>query len=428
MKSLHTLAAGALLAAVVCAPAQAAGSVTLVRQPDAAANLVGTVVLIRAGLDREEPTQNGLAALVAQSVLDTPVGGTPLTAAVDALGGSIRYAVEPHDVRFYIEGLPANYPTMLRDVRMALADPNFDPATLAHARTQIAQRERERQSTAATVGMEMINRTLYSESDAGLPPLGLPETIAQFSQADAQAFYARAYRRGGAVISIAGDFASLPAASYATLLDVLPAGASAPVVLHQPKVEASSRELIAHRDIPVPWLIAQYGAPPVASKDFGPMFVLSSFMERTLGDIASPGTAEIASVPRNVGAVYRYADTPASMVIVVDGGQNDPTRSFATALTVVGVIGHAKLGGDLSQMKSYAQGRFLAGTQTLEDRAWLGAIFAENGVTGDYVQRTLSAIDATTSADLQRVAARYLTTPTIALVLPRTDSPGVGAP
>jgi hypothetical protein len=44
-------------------PADAA---TFVQQPDPTAELIGTEVLLQAGLDRQTPKENGLAALVAE--------------------------------------------------------------------------------------------------------------------------------------------------------------------------------------------------------------------------------------------------------------------------------------------------------------------------------------------------------------------------
>ena len=87
---------------------------TIVRQNDPAADLIGTQVRILAGLDRQSPAQNGLAALVAEAILQTPVAGnTPLRDAIAANGGSIAYDIGPHDVRFYIEGTPDTYQTAL---------------------------------------------------------------------------------------------------------------------------------------------------------------------------------------------------------------------------------------------------------------------------------------------------------------------------
>ena len=47
-------------------------------------------------------------------------------------------------------------------------------------------------------------------------------------------------------------------------------------------------------------------------------------------------------------------------------------------------------------------------------------VFASRHMNGEYLQQALKAIDSTTGADLQRVASRYLSVPTIALVLPRS--------
>ena len=90
------IAAYLLALLFVCAslPARAAGPIVL-QQPDASADLAGTEVLLQAGLDRQTAKQNGLAALVAQAILRTPVqGSVALEDAVAANGGSITYAVD----------------------------------------------------------------------------------------------------------------------------------------------------------------------------------------------------------------------------------------------------------------------------------------------------------------------------------------------
>jgi hypothetical protein len=148
------------------------------------------------------------------------------------------------------------------------------------------------------------------------------------------------------------------------------------VAVQMPKLQSSSRQLIARRDVPVPWLVAQYPAPDLRSKDFGAMMILTAFMQRTLADVSEvPGLATKSGASRGVGAYYNFDTQPANVIIYVDGGLGDPTRTFATALTVVNVLGQAKL----------------------------------------------KEMNATTGADLQRVASRYLALPTIALVLPRSQ-------
>ncbi len=170
------------------------------------------------------------------------------------------------------------------------------------------------------------------------------------------------------------------------------------------KLPSTSQQIIARRDVPVPWLVAQYPAPDLRSRDFGAMLILTAFVQRTLGDVSEvPSIATRDASQRGVGAFYNFDTYPANIIIYVDGGLGDPTRTFATALTVVNVLGHAKLGGDLSEMKSFAAGRFLEDTQSMQDRAWLAGIFASRHESGDYVATIMKAIN---SSDCDRPAAR----------------------
>ncbi|HXM05870.1 MAG TPA: insulinase family protein, partial [Candidatus Acidoferrum sp.] len=116
--------------------------VTIVRQNDSQAALVGVELVVHAGLDRQTVRQNGLAALVAQTILQTPAnapgGSAPLERAVAAAGGSIRFSVDPDNVHFYVEALAQDAPAVLALVRAAIAAPDFSPATVNQARTALA--------------------------------------------------------------------------------------------------------------------------------------------------------------------------------------------------------------------------------------------------------------------------------------------------
>jgi predicted Zn-dependent peptidase len=394
----------------------------VVEQPNPGGDLTGTQVLLQAGLDRQSSKQSGLSALVAEAILHTPVqGATPLQDAVNANGGSITYAVDPRGVRFYLEGLSANYPALLNLLQSALSKPDFSETTLSAARASLDQKIAQSQRAPLTVGIDMLNRSFYQDS-AGMPPYGLPATLAGFTTADAQAFYTQHYRSGDAIVSVAGNTSGVAASAFPALVAGLPQGTSPRVNVTMPKLPSTSRQLLARRDVSVPWLVAQYPAPDLSSNDFGAMLVLTAFMQRTLGDVSEvPGIATRSASQRGVGAYYNFDASPANVIMYVDGGLGDPTRTFATALTVVNVLGHAKLSGDLTDMKAYAAGRLLEDTSTLQDRAWLAAVYAQHGITSDYFAHALKAINSTTGADLQRVASRYLGAPTIALVLPRSQ-------
>jgi predicted Zn-dependent peptidase len=409
---------------------QSSGGATVVQQADTAAALTGVTLVVRAGLDRQTMRQNGLAALTAETILRTPVTDTAgrqmaLDEAVAVRGGSIRFTVDPGDVRFYVEALAADAPAVLDLFRTALVRPDFSATTVRDARMQLATEIAANQRVALDVGLDMLNAASSLQANTGFPELGTPASLAQFVPDDVQRFHSDYYRRGGVLVSAAGRLELLEPNALAVLGTALPAGSTTPVTVSVRRIGGSSHELVAHRDISSPWLIAQYPAPVVSSRDFGPMLVLAAFLRRTISDIAQvPGVVTPTFASRSVGAVYVYDRVPSSLVLYVNGGLiGSPSRTFETALSVVNVLAGTRLQGSIEEFKAIAAGDFANDATTLETRTWLAAVFAGQSSSPDFINRGLASIAATHAADVQRVARTYLASPTIALVLPRSATP-----
>ena len=424
---LRSFIAAAVIALAVPVAAQAAapvvqraGSVTVIEQQDPSAPLVHIEFLVRAGLDRQTLQQNGLAALTAQTILRTKVNGTPLEDAISAHGGEIRPSVDAADVRFAIESIPSEAPAVVALVQHAFASPSIGGATVNSARTELMKRIAMNQQQALQVGLDMLNGMSAPSANVGLPALGIPASLAQFGPEEVRAFFNKYYHQGGAYVSAVGRSDVLPQGALASLAQTLPAGDTAVVNIKLPKLEGTSHELIAHRDIDAPWLVAQYSAPAIDSRDFGAMLVLSAFLQRTLADIAEvPGVVSPTFASHAVGALYQYDRAPANLTLYVNGGIGNPNRAFATALSIASILAATKLEGSISEFKAMAAGDFVNDATSLESRAWLAVLFAQNGSSPDYLNRTLEAIQSTTAGDLQRVARTYMGNPAIALVLPR---------
>lgn len=414
---------GSRASGVVSPSVENVGGTTIVRQVDSAASLVGVALIVRAGLDRQTMKQSGLAALVAETIMRTPVGTppVPLEEAIAARGGSVHFTVDPGDVRFYIEALAADAPAVLELLRSAIATPDFSPATIRDARSALARQIAQSQQEALQVGLDMLNAASSPQANTGLPELGTPASLAQFFAPDARAFYRAYYHSGGALISAAGRLDNLPPDALSGLATALAPGTTTPVHVRVQTLSGATHEIVAHRDISSPWLVAQYPAPRIDSKDFGPMLVLAAFVRRTLSDIAQvPGVVSPTFASRSVGAVYAYDRAPASLVLYVNGGLiGNPSRAFATALSVVNVLAATRLQGSIEEFKAEAAGDFASDATTLETRTWLAAVFSRESASPDFINRALEAIAATTPDDVQRVARTYLGNPTIALVLPR---------
>jgi predicted Zn-dependent peptidase len=307
--------------------------------------------------------------------------------------------------------------------RAAVASPAADPATVRDARSRLIERIAENQQIALQVGIDMLDATQAGSANEALPEYGIPALLAQLGPSDVQAFHSQFYVNGGSYVSAVGRVDALGSDALASLATALPAGETQPISVMLPKLEGSSRHLVAERNVPSPWLIAQYPAPPIGSKDFGPMLVLSAFMQRTLSDMVQmPGVVSPTFASHAIGAVYEFESHSPNLLLYVNGGIGDPNRSFLTALSIANILSSTKLEGSIDDFKTLAEGNFLTSTSTLATRAWLAVEFDEHGQEPDYINRTLTAISQTNAADLQRVARNYLGNPTIALVVPRDNS------
>lgn len=433
---MKRLAAFVLAAAFLGGPASAAtapasphptlttyADAKIVQQPDPGNPLVGMQLFIRAGLDRQTTAQNGLAALTAQTILQTRVGtpGLRLTDALAAHGGTITYGMDGHAVRFYVEGLRSEFASAILPLfATALKQTDFSPANVAAARAELNRKIAEDEKIPLSVGMRMLNNAFYTDSNAGMPQYGLPATLAGFTPSDVRAFRDAFYRRGGAVISADGGLDALSPGDFTSFLDALPTGRTSAAPVRMARLRGSQHRLLTHRDVSVPWLVAQFRAPSIQSPDFGAMLVLTSFLERTAAEVAeNPSVTTRPFSDRAVGTLYNFDEKPASVILYINGGFGDPSRPFNTALSVIQIFAHSKLAGDIGGMKSIAAGSYVDGVTSLEDRAWLAGVFASQNVAPDYIERGLNAIASVKAGDLQRVARKYLDNPNVAIVLPR---------
>ena len=73
---------------------------------------------------------------------------------------------------------------------------------------------------------------------------------------------------------------------------------------------------------------------------------------------------------------------------------------------------------ELKRAKGYLLGRYAMDRRTNERQAWYLAFYEMSGVGADFPERYRRAVEAITAADVQRVAQRYLATPTTLVLQP----------
>jgi zinc protease len=427
-----------VLAAVLCATLVAGGSPVRADartsvvdlggprayvRSDANASLAGVELFVRAGLDRQSAAQNGLAALVAESVLRTPIGppagsgaAVALTDAVTARGGSLSYAVSSQYVRFYLEAPPDVLPGLTPLVARALAAPSFEAPALGAARTALAERIAIDDSDPRQIGLDMLRASYYRDG-AGLPAFGTTSSLAGFAPADARAFFARWYLRGDAFVTAVGRTGESTDAAARALVGALPAGTAPAPALATRAYGAQPKRIVTHRDVIAPYVVLAYRAPALGERDFAAALVVRA----VLSDVFErQGATTRPPLLRAVGAQYGYDVAPAQLVLWINGARIDPSVGVAAVDAVLTKAASKPLApGVLSRYKESARGQWALEALSLDERAfWIGNAVA-HGLDADAADDAGGAIDRVTAADVQRVVKTYFQRFEIALVLPR---------
>lgn len=392
------------------------GITKILSENDSDAAVSGLQIFVAAGLDRETISTSGVSALVAETILRTPIDGVPLRDAIASSGGSLSYTVDGRSVHYYLEGRTEHLGALVTLFAKGFSAPDFSIATVAAARASLATRQNEFEKNALSVGIQMFRQTYYA-TGAGQPALGNVSTLALLGTKDALAFYQANYKRAAVTASVVG----VVTPELGNALKSLAAGLSDGVVAAVPErahaIPPQAPRIVAHRAIPAPWVVVGYAAPGPGSRDFGAMLVLESLLSDAF---ERASTTTLGFVEKPIGAVYLYDSTPASLVVYVNGTQVDPSLALREVVVVARSLSLKPLGAPaLRQFKTAAEGQFISDSVNLSDRAYLLGTFASQGLGDDAINAAMSALDRTTAADVQRVAKTYLQRYIVALVLPR---------
>lgn len=140
-----------------------------------------------------------------------------------------------------------------------LGQPTFPEDSLARIKNQLlAGFEQQKQNPGKLANLELFQR-LYGEHPYGHPSEGSADSIPGISREQLQAFHARAYAAGNAVIALVGDLSRSEAeALTAAVSAALPAGPALPRIA-QPEVPAPGPSHIEFPSSQTHLLIAQLG-------------------------------------------------------------------------------------------------------------------------------------------------------------------------
>jgi zinc protease len=421
--SVAGLAAAPRPPAVSFAPSSViklANGVTIVSQPTDQLQLVGAQIFLPAGLTQQPADKAGIAALAAAIVLATPVEGSQSLALVaQNLGATISYTLDPTDTRFYIESRTADFPRLLRDVRNALRHP--DLSQFNTLRASAVQNANQLTKSPLEAAYAMVRRVRYDGTGFAYPDTGSALSIGNITPPDVQAYLRTAQRANGTVVALTGAADSDAIEAAKREFGDLASASSAPIPA--PRPVDRTQEIVAHRNVPSPWIAVAYGAPSQYSSDFAAMLVIEALLGPG-GDVHALAFASNTAAPTEyLGAYYQYEAQPGSLVVFLDGEGATVDQAVRDLQTGVARLRGQNLPPSLiDEAKQLALGNFYLSATDLNQLSWLLGRAAASPDGVQFENALPQRIANVSAADIRRVAQRYLTRETVAIVLPQTES------
>ncbi|HSV74370.1 MAG TPA: pitrilysin family protein [Chthonomonadales bacterium] len=410
-----------------------ANGLRIVARHDPTAPAVAIRILVRAGVADEGRTP-GIARVTAWALFgeNESLSRERVAREIDAIGGSVTVDVTPDYtvIGCYTTDEAFEHATWV--LALALRYASFDARSLQIARSAalaVAERERANAFEAAYLA---VREALHDNSPYRLPFGGDPEAIASIRRDAVAAFHRARYVPANVVVAVDGgvpaeraiavversfaDMRGLPGPRPRWL-----AGADTRRPFDPPRSErqVSGRSTVVALGV---------RAPAVASADYSAFVVVSAILGQGKASRLFRRTREEMGLGYSVGVHLPALEGGGHMVahieLAAERGVGDAERAERVLLqTVRSLTASPPTSAEIARAKRLLSGQWLLGRQRASDRALQLGRATLAGAAAKAKDDLPAALQAVTTADIQRVVRRYLSRHVIAVARPTPPTP-----
>jgi zinc protease len=315
----------------------------------------------------------------------------------DATGGSLKTLVKHAEEAFNL-------------LRLALAEPRFDPAAIERVRAQMIAGLRYQQNDPGVLATKRFFAEAFPSHPYGKPTSGTVESVAAITRDDLVALHRTVIARGRVKVAAVGaigedQLGALLDRVFGTLAEPVPLLAVAPTLM----VGRGARHVV---DLDVPQSVIRFGMPGVSWRD--PDFIPAYVLNHVLGGGAFTSRL-FQEVREKRGLAYSVGTSlvsyrAAAMVWGYTATKNERVAECLSVLEdeIARLTSDGPSDEELGKAKDYLTGSYALGFDTSSKIAHQLAQIAFEGLGFDYIARRNPLVAAVTQADVKRAAARTL--------------------
>lgn len=391
--------------------------------------LVAVAVLVGASPRVEEPSEAGISILLRETMLRGTEWrtGEEIAEALEGVGGSLVALTGSDHTEWTTLTRPQDLDLALELLADLFTNAKLLPADIEAQRRRSLVRLSQQREQPQVRAVELSNALVYHLHPYRNPLLGTPETLRAITREHLLRYYRAYYTAPNMVVGIAGDvrapvavakvtraFANLRASPPPRPLRTLPGIERALTRRPLQRIEMREEQRTASA-----WVAISYLGVPVGHPDWEALRVLVTVLGSGLSSRLFVEVRERRGLAYSVGAGFPTLRGPAAVTLVAGV---DPARVQDAVEAMLAEVAKLRTkplpAEELEAGKNRVIGLHSIDHEDLRRRAFYPAWYELLGVGYRFDTGMRQAIERVTTADVQRVAQRYLVHPAIAVVAP----------
>lgn len=397
------------------------GGLTVVVRQDPSARVMAVSLQVRAGSLFETHDTAGITNFLHRVMVRGThrYTGLQLTEAIEDLGGSLDASgdVEFGEVRG--SALARQWEALLRLVAEVALRPTLPAEEIERERRLIQSAIQTRSDTPFQRAFDALLQDLYGQHPYSWPSIGRRESIERIDRAALQAHYAAIYRPDRMVLAVSGNVEAARVLKAAERLFRTVPSAGVPLPSGPGEATARLDRRVVERPVHQAQVLVGYLGPSLTQPDYAAVRVLGTVLGGGMSGRLFTELREKRGLAYSVGMLHRFQTGPSFLIMGLGTAPPNAEAAEAGLLAEIDRIrGEPITERELARAKAYLLGNLVMDRRTNARHAWYMAFFEVIGAGWDFPERFARAVEAVTVADVERVARRYLTRPTVVVVRP----------